>query len=256
MVKRDSYFKLQHDRTLKILFFLLFGAVIAGLFFIFRYYFWPFLFAVLLYMALQPVFHLLLGRIKKRGLASSILILFLVALVMVPLFFLAAAIIDQIFQLYTIVQEQIKAGIIDDIYNSQAVQKILAYLNIGKSDIISKATELVQYISGMLLSSVQALVAYPLNFIMNFFFMLLILFFMFKDGGNLGTVFYKTLPFPDDLEEKVITRLKEVIRVLLTGNIFIMIMQGVLVGLGLFMAGSRLRSWAAAWRRFFRLFPW
>jgi predicted PurR-regulated permease PerM len=240
MVKRDSYFELQHDRTLKILFFILFGAVIGGLFFVFRYFFWPFLFALLLYMALQPLYNYILAHVKKQGVSSAVMILFLVLVVMVPLFFIIVAIIDQLFQLYTVVQKQIAGGVIDDIYGSRIVQDILGYLNIDKSDITKKATEFVQNISGMLLSSVQAVIAYPLNLIMNFFFLLLILFFLFKDGSNLTTVFYKTMPFPDDLEEKVVGRLKEVIRVLLTGNILIMIGQGFLVGIGLFIAGVPL----------------
>ncbi len=240
MVKRDSYFELQHNRTLKILFFLLFGAVIGGLIFIFRYFFWPFLFALILYMALQPLFDLILARIRKRGLTSAVMILFLVAVVMVPLFFIVVELVDQVFQLYAVVQKEIKAGIVDDIYSSRVVQDILAYLNIDKSEITKKATDFVQNISGMLLSSVQAMIAYPLGLLIDFFFLLLILFFMLKDGSALTTIFYRVMPFPDDLEEKVVSRLKEVIRVLLTGNLIIMICQGILVGIGLFIAGIPL----------------
>ncbi len=240
MVKRDSYFELQHDRTLKILFFILFGVVIGGLIFIFRYFFWPFLFALLLYMALQPLFNFVLARVKNRGISSAVMILLLILLVMVPFFFIVVAIIDQMFQLYDVVQTQIKAGIIDDIYSSRFVQDLLGYLNIEKEDITKKATDFVQNISGMLLSSVQAVIAYPLHLVINFFFLLLILFFLFKDGSALSSVFYKTMPFPNDLEEKVVTRMKEVIRVLLTGNLLIMIFQGLLVGIGLFIAGIPL----------------
>lgn len=240
MVRRDSYFELQHNRTLRILFFLLFGAVIAGLVFIFRYFFWPFLFAMLLYLALQPVFNFIMRYIKKRGISSAIMIVFLILLILIPMFFIIAEVVNQIFHLYSVVQAEIKAGTIKDMYNSEYVQKVLAYLNIETSDITSRATEFIQKISGMALSSAQAMIAYPLNFIINFFFLLLMLFFLFKDGGNLGSVFYKFMPFPDDLEKNVISRLKEVIRVLLTGNLLVMIAQGLMVGLGLFVVDIRL----------------
>ncbi len=237
MGKRDSYGELEHNKTLKVLFFILFGAVIGGLVFIFRYYFWPFLFAVLLYLALQPVYNFILSRVRRRGISSAILILFMVVLVLVPLFFIVVAISDQVFQLYTLIQGEIKAGMIDDIYGSRVVQDILSYLNIDKADITLKATEFVQNISGMAIASVQALIAYPLSLIIDFFFLILILFFLFKDGGGLESVFYRTMPFPEDLEEQVVRRLKEVIRVLLTGNLLIMIFQGLLVGIGLFIVG-------------------
>ena len=240
MVRRDSYFELQQNKTLKILFFILFGAVIAGLVFIFRYFFWPFLFAMLLYMALQPVYNFIMRYIKKRGISSTVMILFLILLIMVPMFFLVAEIVNQLYHLYSVVQTEIKAGTIQDIYNSQYVQKVLAYLNIETSDITSRATEFIQNITGMALSSAQAMIAYPLNFMINFFFLLLMLFFLFKDGNKLQTIFYKFMPFPDDLEASVINRMKEVIRVLLTGNLLIMIAQGFMVGLGLFIVDIRL----------------
>ncbi|MBN2158214.1 MAG: AI-2E family transporter [Spirochaetes bacterium] len=240
MVKRDSYFELQHNKTLKILFFALFGAVIAGLFFIFRYYFWPFLFALLLYMAMQPLYNFILRHVKKRGLASSLMILFLVTLILVPLFLIVLSMVDQMLQLYALIQKQIKAGILDDIYGSVFFQTILGYLNIETSEITGKAKDVIQNTSGTILSSAQAMIAYPLSLTINFLFLLLMLFFMFKDGNVMASLFYKTLPFPDDLEEKVIERMKEVVRVLLTGNLMIMMIQGFLVGLGLFIVGIPL----------------
>ena len=235
MIKRDSYFELQHNRTLKILFFILFGSVGAGLLVIFRYYIWPFLFALMLYMALRPAYDFIMRYVKKRGIGSGIMILFLFALVLVPLFFLIMSIVQQVRQLYIIIQNEIKAGIIEDLYKSNIVQKVVSFLDIHTTDIVKKATDLVQNLSGMALSSAQAIIAYPLNFIINFFFLLLMLFFLFKDGDKLESVFYKTLPFPDDLEKNVVSRLKDVIRILLTGNLLIMIFQGFVVGIGLFI---------------------
>lgn len=249
MVKRDSYFELQHNRTLKILFFILFGSVIAGLVYMFRFFFWPFLFALLLYMALQPVYNFILRYMKNRWAGAAVMILFLFGMVLVPLFFLVIAVIDQIYLLYTVVQREIKAGIIEDFYHSQIIQRVLAYLNIETSEISSRATDFIQNMSGTLLASAQTLIAYPLHLALNFFFLLLILFFLFKDGSGFSSLVYKALPFPDDLEKKVIDRLKEVTRVLLTGNLLIMIIQGAMVGLGLFIVGIQLAFLGGAWRR-------
>ena len=236
MVKRDSYFELHRNRTLRILFFIFFGSVIAALIFVFRYFFWPFLYSVMMYMALRPVYDFLLRFIKHRGVSSGIMIFLMVALIMLPIFFLTMAIVDQVFQLYKIVQSEIKEGVIEQIYHSYYVQKLAGYLNIDSSNIVGKATDIVRNLSGKALSSAQAVIAYPLRFIINFFFLLLILFFLFKDGYRLESPFYKTLPFPEDLEKSVINRLKEVVRVLLAGNILIMLLQGLMVGIGLFIA--------------------
>ena len=240
MVKRDSYFELQHNKTLKLLFFLVFGAVIAGLVLVFRYYFWDFLFALLLYMALKPVYDYIQKGVGKRGLAAGIMIFVMIVLVMVPLFFMAVELVNQIYVLVGLVQEQIQSGTPEKIYNSELVQRLIATLNIDTAAIASKVTEFVQKFSGTVLASLQAVIAYPIGFILDVFLMLLMLFFLFKDGYRLSPVVYRTLPFPDDLEHKVIDRLKEVVRVLLTGNLLIMILQGVLVGVGLLMVGIHL----------------
>jgi predicted PurR-regulated permease PerM len=240
MVKRDSYFELQHNKTLKILFFLLFGAVIAGLVFIFRYYFWDFLFALLLYMALKPVYDFILRYVDKRGLAAGIMILVMIALVMVPLLLMAVELVSQIYTLIGLVQREIQTGTPEKIYNSEIVQRVITTLNIDTTAIASRVTDFVKNFSGTVLSSLQAVIAYPIGFILDVFLLLLILFFLFKDGHRLSPVVYRTLPFPDDLEHKVIDRLKEVVRVLLTGNLLIMILQGVLVGIGLLMVGIHL----------------
>lgn len=255
MVKRDSYFELQHNRTLKVLFFVLFGAVIAGLVYMFRFFFWPFLFAVLLYMALQPVYNAVMRRVRRGWAASGVMILFLFGMVLTPLFFLAIAVIDQVYLLYTVVQEEIKAGIIEDFYRSQIVQRALSSLNIESADIAARATDLIQNMSGTFLASAQTMIAYPLHLALDFVFLLLILFFLFKDGAGLGSQFYKTMPFPDDLEESVVSRLKEVARVLLTGNLMIMIIQGFMVGLGLFMVGVRLAFLAGSLAALLSLIP-
>ncbi len=216
---------------------MLFGAVIAGLIFIFHYFLWPFLFAVILYMAVGPVYNYILRHVKNRSLGAAIMIISMFVLVLVPLLLIIASIVDQAYQLYMLVQRKIEAGAIRDLYATGTVEGVLAYLNIDPAGVASKITDVIERASGMLLSSAQAVIAYPLRFIINFFFLLLMLFFLFKDGGRLGTVVYKILPFPDDLETMVVSRMNEVIRVLLTGNLLIMLLQGLMVGLGLFIAG-------------------
>jgi predicted PurR-regulated permease PerM len=237
MVNKDSYFELQHNRTLRILFLIFFGLIIGTLFFVFRYFFWPFLYSVIIYMAMRPVYDFIVRYVKHRGTSAGLMIFILIVLILVPLFFLTMAIVDQVYQLYKIVQNEIKGGIIEQVYRSYYVQKLTVYLNINSSEMARRVTDIVQNLSGKVLSSSRAVIEYPFRFIINFFFLLLMIFFLFKDGDRLESVFYKTLPFPVDLEKSVVNRLKEVIKVLLTGNLVIMLIQGFMVGIGFYIAG-------------------
>jgi predicted PurR-regulated permease PerM len=67
--------------------------------------------------------------------------------------------------------------------------------------------------------------------------MLLILFFLFMEGRTFTDAIYRSLPFPEDMQKDITRTLNDVIKVLLAGNLAVMILQGIIVGLGLFFCG-------------------
>jgi predicted PurR-regulated permease PerM len=85
-------------------------------------------------------------------------------------------------------------------------------------------------------SGVTFLISFPLTFLAKFLLMILMLFFLLKDGTSISAIIYKVLPFPMDLEREIVERLKRVIKLLLAGNLFIMILQGLMLGIGLYIA--------------------
>jgi predicted PurR-regulated permease PerM len=232
-----SYEKIKENKTLKTLFFLLFGAIIIGLFFILRFYFWPFLFALILYLALRPFNDKLEKLVRLRSISSAIIIIGLFLVILVPLFFLFVALADQTMELYGVIEKEISGGIILKWQKTVLVKKVLLFININPADVTQKITELIQNGAVSTVSSFTKLLSFPINFTISFFFMILMLFFLLKDGYKLDSVIYETLPFPDDLEKMVVDRLKEVIRVLLAGNLMIMAFQGIAIGVGLSIAG-------------------
>ena len=85
--------------------------------------------------------------------------------------------------------------------------------------------------------NITSIISFQVSLIMNFFCMVLILFFLLKDGDALGALMYKALPFPKEIEHDVSKRLQRAINVLVTGNLFIMGIQGFMLGIGLYIAG-------------------
>jgi predicted PurR-regulated permease PerM len=78
---------------------------------------------------------------------------------------------------------------------------------------------------------------YILNFAVNLFFGLILLFFMFRDGPRLARATIAALPFPDELVAGFILRIREMILAMLKGSVFVSIIQGFMLGLGLFVSG-------------------
>ena len=145
--KKESYSIIRESRPLKILFFVFFAAVIAALAYLFRFYFWPFLSALLLYMVLIPCHDRLLVYVRNRYISSTLIIIALTVLIVVPLFFLLVTLADQTFQLYLFMEKKISLGIIDQILKSEMVQVIGEYMGFDHAEILRKMRQSIEQMS-------------------------------------------------------------------------------------------------------------
>lgn len=235
---KKSYAIIKENRTLLRLFYILLGAVVAGLIYVFRYYFWPFLFALIIYMALRPISEKLRKMVRFGTLSSFLMLAGLSCVVFVPVLLLLLGIADQAMEFYRHIKDElVRAEVSDWLGRSEAAQWLYAQFNVNRGEILSKTLSVLEQASMSIFNNVTVVVGFSLNFAMNFVFMLLILFFLFKDGHRLDEPFYRILPFPDDVEQDVVKRLKEVVKMLLAGNLFIMTLQGLFLGIGFFIAG-------------------
>lgn len=238
--KKDSYMTLQQNKKLKILFLVLFFGVVGLLLYIFKFYFWPFLFALIFYMVLKPINEFILRYVKKRLLSASIMTFFIFLIILVPSFFLLFTLANQSYEFYLFITKQFNPSIFSDfLHKSSFVKYFYSYLNISEGDLLKKGADVLQNYSLSLFSNLTTFFSFSIKFAVNFFFMILILFFLFLEGRRLTTEVYKALPFPIDIEKDVFHRVNEVIRILIAGNLLIMIAQGVLVGIGFFIAGLK-----------------
>ncbi|MBI5316616.1 MAG: AI-2E family transporter, partial [Nitrospirae bacterium] len=65
----------------------------------------------------------------------------------------------------------------------------------------------------------------------NFFIMLLVLFFLFKDGRQWLAVLYDLIPMDESHKSKILTRLDQTIRAVVKGMLVTAIVQGLLAGM-------------------------
>ena len=238
MEQRESYFTVYENRRLKILFLVIFLGIIISLGYIYRYYFWPFLFALIFYMGMKPLLDFFMKYVKSRLLCSTFLIIFLIAVVLIPMFILLLTLANQAYAFYLFLQQSFDPIIFQQfLHKSDVAQEVIGFLNISETEIMQRIVEYLQKISLNLFSNLTGLLSFSIKFAINFFFMLLMLFFLFKDGYRLEEPFYRILPFPDDIEMDVIDRLRNVIKILLAGNLLIMILQGSMLGIGFAIGG-------------------
>ncbi|NJN69574.1 MAG: AI-2E family transporter [Nitrospira sp.] len=96
-----------------------------------------------------------------------------------------------------------------------------------EQSVMTGVKELSQFLvggMGGLLKNTFALVA-------NFFMMLLILFFLFKDGRQWLSVLYDLIPMEESHKSKILVRLDQTIRAVVKGVLVTAIVQGLLAGM-------------------------
>ncbi len=225
---------------MKLYFLVLFALIILFLLYIFRFYIWIFLYSLIFYVTLRPLHEKILSLVKKRIISSSVIIILLLGVVIIPVLFMLVMLSEQAFELYNTLHFTFTNELLRDLGNHPLVEKGLSFFGIDKADFVERIVVYIKSTSMTLFESITSIISFPIKFAINFFMMVLILFFLFKDAYNVEGAVYRVLPLPKELEMDVVERLKEVIYVLMMGNLLIMCLQGFMVGVGLYIAGNSM----------------
>ncbi len=240
MTENKSYQLLNKNKTMKWFFLGLFAFIIIFLLYIFRVYLWVFVFSMIFYVALKPLFEKMHNRLRNRALSATVVMILLFVLVLTPSMVLMFSLSEQVIELYKHVQVRVESGFLEHFEGNEYVDRVLEFLDIDKGEITEKFVGFTKRTSLNIFTALTSVISYPINFIIKFLLMVLIIFFLLKDGYRADGAIYKILPFPDDIERDMILKLKDVIYVLILGNIIIMAVQGFMVGCGLYIAGIRM----------------
>jgi predicted PurR-regulated permease PerM len=238
MIPRDSYKIVVQSKRLTTIFWVIFLGLIAGIAYIYRYYFWPFLFAIIFYIGLKPLYTWVLQYVKSKVLASFAMVGLIIITILIPTFILLISLSDQVMEFYNFLQLQFDPKVFKQyLMHSKLLKETLKYFNMTQDELFQRIVRYMQDMSLTLFSNLTGLLTFSIRFFINFFFMLLILFFLFKDSERFEKSIYTILPFPNDIERDMVDTLKVVVRILLAGNFMIMILQGLLVGIGFVIVG-------------------
>ncbi|MBK9308516.1 MAG: AI-2E family transporter [Nitrospira sp.] len=95
----------------------------------------------------------------------------------------------------------------------------------------------VKELSQFLIGGMGGLLKNTFALIMNFFMMLLILFFLFKDGQQWLSVLYDLIPMEESHKSKILVRSDQTIRAVVKGVLVTAIVQGLLAGMAYLALG-------------------
>jgi predicted PurR-regulated permease PerM len=202
--------------------------------------------AVLLAMVFYPLFQKLQRLLKKREFLSALIMTLLVLIIIVlPFTLLMVSLASEVVDVYHRVEEMIKTGQLQA-YLERAgeiplLKWILARLgqNIDSSqtDPLPLLLKNLNQISIFIFNQTTTLLKGLSTFIAGFFFTLISLYYLFKDGDRLFGRLKEIIPLPSKERDLLILRFKDMIFATMYGGILIAVIQGILGGLSFWVLG-------------------
>jgi len=228
----------------KIFLIVLLGAVIL----LFRL-FWTYISAIILALLIASAFYPLYVWIRKifreREQSASIFMSILILLVLiVPLGGFVGTLSNEAFNFYvrtkdSVSLQKITQGLQGDSVWAQRIRKAgkLANIEFNPETIESLAASIGKNVGLFLSRQLSSFASNLLNFLIHFFLMMMIIYYIFRDGERLKNYISELLPFPMGQQELVVNKFREMGRAVIFGNALSGIIQGILGGFGFFIFG-------------------
>ncbi len=221
-----------------------FLAVFLASLFMLGWLLWPFISIIIIACVLTGVFKPVYSFINKRVRASgaSMLTCGLIFLVLfVPIFFFVGILSKEAHDLYLAAKDAVLSNQIKNLLEGskifERVNLVLSNFNIEfTGEEFNKAvSELAKIVGLFLYEQASSIASNVLNLLVDLFLMLLVIYFLLIDGDKLAAFIIDLSPLPEEQDEKLIQKFKDMAGAILIGNGLGGLIQGVLGGI-VFMA--------------------
>jgi len=201
---------------------------------------WPFISVIILAIVIAGIFvplYKIFNRKLNATLSSLVTCALIFCILFVPVSFFVGVIANEAYNLYlsakSAVEEQTFKELIN---NSNIIEKANLYLanfNISiTGDTLTKVVSEAGKVIGLFLyEQARSITSNVFKFIISFFFMLLIIYYLLIDGNRLAAFIVQLSPLPDEQDEKLIKKFKDMSSAMLIGNGLGGLIQGTLGGI-------------------------
>ncbi len=185
--------------------------------------------AIILAFLFSPLYEKLAKFLKSKNLSAFLLCILLLTIIFVPIWFFGPTLINQSIKIY------FKSQQMDFVTPLQKIFPSLFASEVSSKEIGSAIYSFVTNLTNSIMNSFSDLIR---NF-PRFFLQSLVAFFVFfialKEQKTIVNYFKSLLPFSKEIKNELIKSSKEITTSVLYGQIFIGVLQGLLVGIGFFI---------------------
>lgn len=222
---------MDNEYTKRVMTALILIVLLVLSFFLLRPIIMSIIIGVILALIFTPIYNFLFKYIKRKNITAFLMCLFLVALIVIPLWYLAPIAIEQSIKFY--VQSQ----------DLDFVTPLKTFLpSVFQSE--QFANEIGQALHSFVTKTTNSLMNSFSNLILNFPTLLLKLlvvfftfFFVLRDKEDMAEYIKSLLPFSKEVEKRLFKSSKDLTISILYGQVLLGILQGITAGLGFFIFG-------------------
>jgi len=223
----------------------------AFIFYVYRSFAWSAFFAVLLYIGFESANKRLYIMVNKRKTVSAtISTIFVFITIFVPLIILFQYILKEV--VFVIVQIRDIMTFEKGLTFLQRFPYILDFITSDEFFWVSGQGTFLRFLENygnyldpekldVWLENIYSIflgsMTFTISFAADILFTVILMFFMFRDGPRLYNRVVRSLPIPEELIYGFLNRMREIIFAVLKGSVFISILQGIMLSIGLILIG-------------------
>ena len=202
---------------------------------------WPFLSIIILATVVSGIFSPLYGRISCSGtvrpaIASLLTCCVIFCILFVPIVLFVSILSKEAYDLYLAAKDAMISPQIMALMEGSKVLEItnnvLANFNfqITVEELNTYISEIAKFVGLFLYDQARSIASNMLEFIINFFLMLLVTYYLLIDGGRLISFIIDLSPLPSNQDQILLKKFKDMAGAILIGNGFGGLIQGIAGG--------------------------
>lgn len=204
--------------------------IIVGLLAVSLFVVWPLILPIIAGLLLSYIFYPLYKKalflVREKNISALIIVLLFLFLIFLPLWFLFPVVMRQIFDAYTYSQKVDIIGFMRNLFPSGLSTDVISLVNTFISNSINGA-----------FSKVSDFIINLPTLMLQLVVVIFIFFFGMRDADKLKEYVKGISPFSKELESNLEDQFKGITSSVIYGHIIVGAIQGILTGVGLFIAG-------------------
>ena len=210
---------------------------------------WTYVSSIVLALLITSVFFPMYLWVKKyfkgrENSASMVMSLFVLLVLVIPVGWFVGTLSNEAFDFYNQTRDAVSLNRLQQTLNSDSVW-VQRAKKIGKMTGIELTPDTIEELSGsvgktvglFLYKQISSAASNLFSLLVHFFLMMMVVFYLFRDGMRLKDYLTQLIPIPEMQLEKIIKKFHEMGKSLIVGNGLCGIVQGILGGFGFFIFG-------------------